>query len=1475
MDHLSPISPARLRALALPVGTIKRTRLVEFVGRLIPECAVRLGDVTPDRRQDRGMFSPLSFTEGRVLYDLVTSMPSPSHLALSPYELFREPIVIIGIADAQEYATSEGPGDVDMERLGTDLSNAMEGLQQSFPRGIIHRLFLFDSELESLPEELENDTFCVPPVEKSKATTLKTIMCDLTSQVLAEMTALAKSIQALPTIDITKGNSVPEGPLNQGNMGARARSASPATDNASHRMSMPVLPSSGLSHSVSAGNSRTGSPIEPPSRQAKTFEEMGIGASPKPQLNRSNTSASPRDRPQDRVSVHGFGPGSITEKARDKGRARVGLVIATMYLQTGCWGEALVELTENTARARHLGDQLWHARGLESIMICLILLSWSGAEFQIPQICYPTTEKPSNKPATPVNTSVDVSVLHSTDPSRKQASLNKFAAFLPDFARMILSIYSRSSTFSGESQPPLAASEYIIRKAKLFAIINLVGGKLNTAALEFIVLGTPLNSKANLGVSRLTITPTRNEISKLLFRAVPDEFQPSRVSSMDYVMILAGIASVFSLIGMHRKRAIILKELLAALIPGLIQARKVGAAEMGLHPAAGLAALNLANGAAPGASALEIPASEIESGVDQFLIWMGSVYGIPSKTRAQGRMESSTSHTNGDDQASKGDGFASAQFAAIERILLESRLRSFGNLNMKLDVLRTCINFCEALPDFQGVLDFTSVLLSIVGPGQAMKLNNTNYFLSLSREEQLRMANNVARTVASARGLGITDIATGYWDFFLVRGLAVAASFEHLSLSPLSRSELAGGFDQKSKESTGPFLHNPFQKIQENRVPETMLVVGEERDFIATLQNPFDFELDIESLSIATEGAAFRSSRSGAVLGPFRSQRFTIVAIPEEAGQAKIIGCTVKVRGCREQTFPIVVEPWRPEPDHRVKNIGIHAALTLESRLVSDSSTVSKDGAGTESGPKFATVPLNIIPEQPVVTMTAVSLQQSALMVLEGERARFSITLKNVSDRIPVNFVHVSFLDSTQAAFQEALTNRSLPMAEVYELEHQLLINPAVKLSSEKGTPPTEIAPRSSVTFCFEVLGKPGLTEVMVRFAYANVGKDDAQAQDKVYTRLVAVPIAITVNASVHVHRADILPFSSDFAWASQNAGACEKEPKSLLKSAEAHGTRFKTLLNRVGVKLTADEYCLLLLDLRNTWPTPLTVSLHVLHNPDDTSAKDDICTYSVHQTIQPGHLNRVLLVLPKSYLAHRFDRITALNPKNEKQFIVSQNAIGPDAERSIREAFWFREELLKMIRGEWQEGGTGRKGDVDLRGIRLSRGMVDNLSLGDVSIEMQIIGAEQSEDEDEDDEEDSADVRQTGQHTFSVEVDDLLTLRTTIRNRSARAVHGILRLQPRMAGQPISTALDLGKRFAWSGLLQQVLEPLRPGEARTVTIGVAALCRGEFEVGACVEEVGVGERRERKGGMNELDRVKEEGKRIWHANSPCRIHAR
>lgn len=367
------------------------------------------------------MFSPLAFPGGTLLYDLATAMPSASHLSLSPFEQFREPLLVIGIGDASEYdwlkprepdktlkVAVEEPA-LEDQSIST-IRSAVTDLREQFPRAYFHTLMLFDSTSQFRHPCLPPETKLIPPRNQLKTTTMKTVMCDLTATLLAEMTALAKSIQALPTVvsPASQAGSV-EGTPNwassdmAGSHFTRRNSQVPTTsrpetpsDTAAkdvHRMSMPTL-SSNPGGPPNTEDPRTAlQNMQGIRTPPTTFDEIsGINAASgetPSQSTSSKTRSSSKDSTSDRVSTHGFGSGGVGERARNKGRGRVSIVIGTLYMCAGQWHEAMRELTDGATRARALSDHLWHGKALENIMVCLLLFSWSGIEFQVSLYCSP------------------------------------------------------------------------------------------------------------------------------------------------------------------------------------------------------------------------------------------------------------------------------------------------------------------------------------------------------------------------------------------------------------------------------------------------------------------------------------------------------------------------------------------------------------------------------------------------------------------------------------------------------------------------------------------------------------------------------------------------------------------------------------------------------------------------------------------------------------------------------------------------------------------------------------------------------------------------------------------------------------------------------------------------------------------------------------------------------------------------------
>ncbi|PBP24855.1 hypercellular protein [Diplocarpon rosae] len=1433
LDQLSPVASARVRVVLLPIGQIKRVRFLSFAERLHPENVVRLGDVSPDGRPNRNMFSPLAFSTGLIIYDLTTFYPPPSHVALSPFEIYREPLVIIALADGAEldHVSYRGNrrslnrnGVTPIEYNLRELAQDLEDLRDRYPKALVHQILLFDyvqDKGSTLPEGL----VAVPPPEQCRRTTMKTIMCDISSILLAEMTTLAKSLQALPTIESPSQSQLSRqsnGAWQQGQAellsrrnsqfalpaesrpGSRAGSA----DRSNVRMSMPVQLNRAGSDSSTRSRSRDTTDGFSAARPTTFDEIVGPGSNDLKNAQKAVSSrfagGEPvRDRSLDRVSVQGFGSNSISERSRNKGKGRISIVIGALYMTAGRWPDALKELTDGASIAKNNLDHLWHAKALDHILVTMLMLAWAGLDFQIPQICYVSAEKANSQDKKGLG-------------SIRLLSLHNLGVLLPELLDRILNLYTRATNNTGEAMPQFPFCETAIRYSKLLSAVHLAGGTVSDEVLQLVVLGTPFTTPANLKIPRLHIQPTRTEIVTLLFRAFPTSWSSENQHLVDRTIILSGIASVLGSLGLQRKKAMVIRDLVAVIIPGLIQARIKGAAEMGVHPAAGLAALNSANGNANGAGALDLGEGDVEAGLDIFLGSLGQIYGVVSSKSGPG-----------DDGV-----IDDSDEAAIARILHNALVRSFGGQNMKMDVLRSCINISEALPDFHGVLRFTTDLLRTAGSGVAPGPRSEDASPSMSRDEQIRLGTNISRTLSAARNLGVKDLEAEYWDEFLLRAVVLEPLQHSRTPIPHTKSELPGATAVSEAREVNPFIYNPFLRTPDAAAADHVLVAGERAVFRVTLQNPYEFDVEIESIRLETGGSEFDSTTEKTIIGPYRTQILAISGTPKSAGHFKVTGCIIRVRGCRERRFPIFEEPWSPQRELKVKNIGLAALFRPKDRPVSVTSRpVTTTPAVVR--PKSTSLGISVIERQPVVVVKSTSLSQSALMVLEGERRVFQITLQNLSKETPVDLLLFSFKDSTQTPLHTAMRNRDASPAELYECE---LIS-AHKQSLRWKRREHEslfIEPGGTATFDVEVLGRPGLTSAVVHIDYAHLGVPVTKIQETFHTRQVSLPLTVTVNASVELAKVDVLPLTGSI-------------PRSLWSKVDSSVTGADDI--------NPEDYCLVLLDLRNAWPSHLHVHLDIVNGG------------AIDEDILPGNTSRVMFPMRRIFLEDPSASIPALDPSRARQFVVSAGRISADTERASREAFWYREEVLKMLSGTWAtKSGPQRKGDIELRGLRLSQRMIEAIKIDDIGIDISINGGTSSKHE--------------------LITDAFSEMKVRISNRSKEPINPLLRIQPSLRNQPHSISLDLSKKLVWNGTLQQILAPLPGKQSIEISLGVTALARGEFEIAASVEEAQLKEELT-VGGSSDGGRLRASSKttmhaglgtrerRIWHSREPCRVVVR
>ena len=1429
LDILSPVAAAQVNVLVVPTDNVKKSRFESFVSRLKEVNEIRLSDVSPKAGSES--FSPLAFSSGRLLFTFSASERTNASIESFPFELNREPQVVLALADGETLGENDAQHvHTDLTGLGTSsrlqsLRDRLEDQKPRYRRVLVHQLLVFDTTSQGQDDQ---DVIFIPRPAESQIATVKTALCDIGALFLNGMHDLANALQDLPTIEspavvtftgVRNGNQDLAGKTRQ-------------------RISTPLSPSPNALSSRSPNGLSQAEAATPASKV--------------------NSELSSRDQSRDRYSTiesAAFAPPSPRLAVR-RGRALV--VKGAMYLQAAQWPDALKTLAEGVAVSQANIDYLWHARGLELILVCMLMFLWAEVPFEIPNVCLPSGEQRTK--TGPTFYTPEASVGEVTPSARgsdhRPTSTQHLVSLFPDVARTILTMYTRASTFTAEKLPQMLLCEVKIRLVGLLFVVSSNKATLDRHLLNGLLCESSTQKEDRSIVASSNIGVRKEELVGLLLEAMPSSSE--KISLNDSLDILLGISFWLSHLGLGRKQAFFLKEVLSTMTPGLVSARKIGAAEMGIHPSAGLPMLQ---GTSRGASSR--PGHSFQA----VLTLIGRMYGVPY-----------------DHGRSLAESSKSVQAIGTKMRIWEDS-RNVGDPALKMEILRYCINICEALPDLQGILILAVQMLHTARNVVTLPPTHLSGTPSISQEEQTRLFNTMKRTVGAAARLGQNGLLAEYWDDFLIRGVEPLASPERSRFRVLSPQDLAAVVTPSASANTkrDPFIYSSFGKTKTKSDDNVVSTVGEMVYFAVVLQNPFEFDVEIDRISLIGEGCEFAASDHSIVLGHYCSQKFIMSGRPLSHGTLRITGCWAKVRYCHERSFHIFSTHWSPEPPIKLKP----QRLTTDRPRSRNSDQADKPTSVSIKNPEPDILSLTVLEPQPMLSVTTSTLPQPAIMVLEGETKSFQITFHNASTAASADFLLFTFQDSATTQVQDALGGRELSPAELYELQLQLAGTPSLRWVPDysNGSEPN-IATGTSSTFTFEVFGKPGLLSGIIQVEYAHVGVPRSEMRDRFYTRQIRYPLSLTVNGAIEIPRCNVLSFSGDFAWSNQqrvdkglvrtNSNSQKASPQNRSRSATImtrprDDDQLMPLLSRLGLGSHGSDHCLLLLDLRNVWPNPLSISIQVRESSKIASSTDPWRrAYTVHELLQPSHISRVVLLLPRLLIADPYAPIPLIG--NQRQFVVSASKLSAESEAVNRETFWYREELLKYIRGTWRDDLTGREGEINIRkGIRLSARMIDAMRIDDIEIDFSIRTLEEPSHSDTDHFVKGNKV-QTGRVHFVLQTNVFATLTARISNHSSNLLHVLLRLQPSLRNQPHNIALDLSKRFAWTGMLQRPLHPpLEPGETREADLGIVALCEGNFEIGATVEEIRPNVKQPTQNGSLPLGAAK---RRIWHAREPCLIDA-
>jgi trafficking protein particle complex subunit 9 len=338
----------------------------------------------------KAMFSPAQFPNGTLLLDMSTSDVTTASRYLVPFELFRQPLIVIGIADGPQ-CIDTGGNEIDSLRSGIDweeIGEKLDWLREEHQTALVHKIFVFDCN-ETVSESSE-DIIPISTSDQPKPTVLYNIMCDVTAHFLEELSSYARSVQALPNIEtptsLSQGKAEPFSPRSSSlNDQSRPGSGvpSPAIESkdgirSPYRASMPAHIMSPLGSEMSNGDNNPSQLSSPDIyRPPTTFDDIHVDRP---------LSASSTDKARNaanRVSVHGFGSGTTGERARNQAKGRLGVVIGSMYLLAGRWPEAIRELVDSATIAKWSNDHAWYAKSLDYILVGLLMCGWAGLDFEV------------------------------------------------------------------------------------------------------------------------------------------------------------------------------------------------------------------------------------------------------------------------------------------------------------------------------------------------------------------------------------------------------------------------------------------------------------------------------------------------------------------------------------------------------------------------------------------------------------------------------------------------------------------------------------------------------------------------------------------------------------------------------------------------------------------------------------------------------------------------------------------------------------------------------------------------------------------------------------------------------------------------------------------------------------------------------------------------------------------------------------
>ncbi|WVQ81064.1 hypothetical protein IAT38_003171 [Cryptococcus sp. DSM 104549] len=757
----------------------------------------------------------------------------------------------------------------------------------------------------------------------------------------------------------------------------------------------------------------------------------------------------------------------------------------------------------------------------------------------------------------------------------------------------------------------------------------------------------------------------------------------------------------------------------------------------------------------------------------------------------------------------------SSHFSGAEARVHPEDVR-FGWPEIQVEMMKQGISVMEALPDPPAIVRLClSALHSL-----------SDY---INPQTQLGLAKMYPSALATVRRRGLEFGKVPWWiPGQVVMSLEVAGLPSNKTPVQHSRDEISATDGKKD-----PFLYNPRLKAAEGG--KTIMVANEQVEVFVTIQNPFSFSLEIQDISILTTGVPFTTLPMSLAIPASSVQTVRLCGTALTPGDMEFRGVHILLAdgSSADVLLPILDATERQRSEKlqsrakrdsgKVKRTGLDARLALEKR------GKARDSAHEMVDVKEKWLEGVVVEELPLAWIKSTSLTHGVMMLYNGERSAIRITIEN-SSSVPINFLKLSFEDSTMREAQAIIAEGDLTPEQAYEIEWDQINQPVFTWENEgkAAGEATHIAPGGRATLLVRCLGKAGCADGTIRIDYGCVGQRLRQSTPSVesaldrpttstfYTRQITFPVLFTVYHTIECHSLTLTRLRTSSHHTAPSNGAIL-------------GTSSDDAL-RDAINMENDEvHCLLGVSVRNVYGVPFEVTLE---RRSGKALGFDMVPLRCTRLVPPGATERIIVPLPRRSLSHEHlsRPIPALS---ERQYVVDKEKKSLGRVAAEREVFWYREELLGMLTATWSEPGSLRRGTLGLRDQFFSPSLLEVFRADGVNIHLSLS-------------------TRSALRKGAVRPMDYVDFVVEVVNHLDHSFRPHIRLEPLASSSTDQTWSDAStvpsapsvpcihphKNVLFDGLTSVPLPVLPPGERAEYRVSGTFVAAGEYGFRAAVEEV-------------------------------------